>query len=142
MNFIEETILPVFLVWFSALILVMFRGDLDLHWKISLFLCFVVYLIVFSPEWSRALDRLEEHPGFEIRNWIRGVGKLTFYFLFLLWPVTLIRIYYSVSGELAKEAAAILTGATVGFWFLFWLYFQFQETCEEFLNQTLIEYFQ
>lgn len=142
MTFIDQIALPVFLFWFLGLVLVFFRKDLDLHWKISFLFLFVVYAIVFGNEWSSALDRLEENPVWEVRNWFYGIGKAIFYFLFLLWPITLIRLFYSSSKELARLTASLMVTVTVVFWILFWLYFRFQESIDVFLYRELIKYSQ
>ncbi|MCC5814647.1 MAG: hypothetical protein JJT78_07820 [Leptospira sp.] len=141
MTFIDQIVLPVFIIWFLGLVLVFFRKDIDLHWKISFLFLFIVYFVVFGREWSAALDRLEEQPSWEIRNWIYGIGKALFYFLFILWPITLIRLFYSSSKELARLTSSIIVSVTVVYWFLFWLYFRFQESVDGFFYGRFLEWF-
>lgn len=129
------------ITWFLGLVLVFFRRDLELHWKISFLFLFIVYAIVFGREWSAGLDRLEENPGWEIRNWIYGIGKSLFYFLFMLWPITLVRLFYSGSKELARLTSSILVSITVVYWLLFWLYYRFRESIDHFFNGRFVAWF-
>lgn len=142
MNLIDQIVFPLFILWFVALILVMFRKDLDLHWKISFVFCFAFYVVLFGKEWSSALERLEKNPIFEIREWIYGIPKVIFYMLFFLWPYTLLRIFYSSSEIYNKQIAYLLVTVTIVYWFLFWLYFQFKEPIDSFLENEFIIYFQ
>jgi uncharacterized membrane protein YfcA len=141
LTWIDQIVVPIFLIWFIGLILVFFRKNLDLHWKFSFLFIFVIYIIVFGKEWSQALDRLEANPGWEVRNWIYGLGKALFYFLFILWPISLVRMFYSTSRELVVLTSNILVTVTISYWFLFWLYFQFQSEIDQFFMTRFMELF-
>jgi uncharacterized membrane protein YfcA len=140
-TWIDQIVFPVFILWFVGIILVLFRKDLEILWKVSFLFLFVVYLILFGKEWSLALDRLESNPGWEIRNYIYGMGKAIFYFLFILWPITMIRLYYTGSKELAKHTASLLVTITIIYWMLFWLYFHFMYEVDEFFSGRFQEWF-
>lgn len=140
-TWIDQIVVPVFILWFVGIILVLFRKDLEILWKLSFLFLFVVYLILFGKEWSNALDRLEANPGWEIRSYIYGLGKAIFYFLFILWPITMIRLYYIGSKELAKHTASLLVTITILYWMLFWLYFQFMNEVDQFFDGRFQEWF-
>ncbi|WCL50520.1 hypothetical protein [Leptospira sp. GIMC2001] len=142
LGWLDLVVFPIFLTWFIGLILVLFRKDIEIQWKISFIFLFVVYMVVFGKEWANGLDRLEANPGWEIRSWIYSIGKLTFYFLFLIWPITMIRMFYSVSREWVSRTASLLITITVIFWFFFWLYYQFQLEVDKFFDTRFLEFFQ
>ncbi len=140
-SWIDQIVFPVFLIWFVGLILVLFRKDLEILWKVSFLFLFVVYLILFGKEWSASLDRLEENPGWEIRNYIYGSGKAIFYFLFILWPITMVRLFYTGSRELAKHTASLMSTVTILYWFGFWMYYQFMNEIDHFFSGRFQEWF-
>lgn len=140
-TWVDQITLPVFGLWFLGLVLSFFRKDLDLHWKFSFLFLTIVYLVVFGQEWSAGLDRLEANPGWEIRNWIYGLGKSLFYLLFVAWPIVLIRLFYSTSRELVRQTSAILVSVTVLYWIAFWFYYEFQEAVDQFFSTRFLDWF-
>lgn len=139
MTFIEQISIPIFVLWIIGLVLVAFRKDLDYLYKSIFLLVFAFYVIVFFPDLARSYYRIKENYPIEIRNWIYGLGKLYFYFLLVLWPVTLIRVFYSASGYLSHVAIKTLIGFTVFYWILFGFWLLWQQPIDNFLNNQFLQ---
>lgn len=140
MTFIEQIIAPIFILWFIGLILSFFRRDLEFLWKAFFLLIFLFYVIQFHEEIFAAYYRFKYNYAKEIVNWIYGIGKATYYFLFISWALTLIRIYYSASGFLSELMIRIQVIITLLYWVLFYIYTLFQLRIDNFLLNTLVNF--
>ncbi len=140
MTFIDQITLPIFILWIIGLILSFFRKDLDFLWKAFFLLIFMFYVIQFHEELFAAFYRFKYNYAKEIVNWIYGMGKATYYFLLISWPLSLIRIYYSATGYLSELTIRIQVIITVAYWFSFYLYTLFQIKIDNFLLNTLVHF--
>ena len=94
-------------------------NDLEFLWKAFFLLIFLFYVIQFHEEIFAAYYRFKYNYAKEVVNWIYGIGKATYYFLFISWAITLIRIYYSASGFLSELTIRIQVIITLLYWVLF-----------------------
>ena len=140
MTFIEQIISPLFILWIIGLILSFFRRDLEFLWKAFFLLIFLFYVIQFHEELFAGYYRFKYNYAKEIVNWIYGIGKASYYFILISWPITLTRIYYSASGILSDISIRIQVIVTVLYWFLFLIYSNFQVRIDNFLLNTLVHF--
>ena len=98
------------------------------------------YVIQFHEEIFAGYYRFKYNYAKEIVNWIYGIGKASYYFILLSWPINLIRIYYSASGFLSEITIRIQVIVTVSYWFLFYIYAVFQPSIDNFLLNTLVHF--
>ncbi|MCU0823053.1 MAG: hypothetical protein MUF77_00235 [Leptospira sp.] len=137
MNLLEALALPVLFLWFVGLLLTLFRKDLEPHWKFFFFLVFCFYMVQFFPEFWLGVSRFQLNPKAEFRLWISFLGPATYVFLFFLWPLVLIRIYYSASNQLSKTLIPVLAYGTVVYWALFFLWSFYSKEINDWLNSIL-----
>ncbi len=140
MTFIEQITLPIFILWVIGLILSFFRKDLDFLWKAFFLLIFMFYVIQFHEELFASFYRFKYNYAKEIVSWIYGLGKATYYFLLISWPLSLIRIYYSATDYLSELTIRIQVIITVAYWFSFYIYTLFQARIDNFLLNTLVHF--
>ncbi|MEM7181541.1 MAG: hypothetical protein AAF518_11555 [Spirochaetota bacterium] len=138
-SFLEQIALPMFVFWGIGLVLSFFRSSIELIWKAFFLLIYFFYFSLFYGEISQGYQRLVNNYPYEIVNYIYGLGKTYFYTLLLLWPLVLIRIYYSASEILSYAIIKALVLATLVYWagFAIWLVFYKQITY--FLETRLVE---
>lgn len=141
MGLIDQIALPLFVIWFLGLILVSFRGDIEFLWKITFIFIFVFYLFQFWPEINKSYIRLTEYYPGEIINWIYGIGKAAYFFLIIVWPVSLIRMFYSAANNLSKTIIITLISATMIFWIIFLIRMEYAEQIDLFIQTKLIQFF-
>jgi len=137
MTLIAQIAFPILFLWFVGLLLSFFRKDLEPHWKFFFFLLFCFYLIQFFPYFLQGIERWKGDPKTEIIVWLTGMAQAIYVFLFLLWPIVLIRIFYSASGNLSKTLIPVLSYFTILFWVLFFLWSIFPKEWNEILQSFM-----
>lgn len=138
MNLLDILAFPTLFIWFVGLLLTFFRRDLEPHWKFFFFLVFCFYLVQFFPEFRSGIDRWKANPKEEVLTWIFAMGNATYVFLFFLWPLVLVRIYYSASNQLSQTLIPILAYGTVVYWVLFFLWSYYSKEWNQLL-ETIIK---
>ncbi|MDF3818280.1 hypothetical protein P3G55_00125 [Leptospira sp. 96542] len=139
MNLIETLALPVLFIWFVGLLLSLFRKDLEPHWKFFFFLVFCFYMVQFFPEFWEGVGRFKLNPKQELLGWISALANTTYVFLFFLWPLVLIRIYYSASNNLSKSLIPAMAYGTVIYWALFFLWTYYSKEFNDWLHQIILK---
>ncbi|MBE7411628.1 MAG: hypothetical protein L6Q54_03400 [Leptospiraceae bacterium] len=140
MELIEKIVFPLFLIWAIGIFLLSFRKEIDYYYKITFLFIFVFYGFQFYPDLVKAYDRLEKNYTIEIVSWLYGFGKVTFYFLLILWPVSLVRIFYSASETLSRTLIHILISVTLLYWIGFFLYIKFETEVDLFFYGTFVRW--
>lgn len=140
MDFMDQFIFPLFLIWMVGIFLLSFRREIDYYYKITFLFIFVFYGFQFYPDIVKAYERFVNNYPAEIVNWLYGFGKITFYFLLILWPVSLIRIFYSASDNLSRTLMNIMISVTLMYWIGFFLCVKFEVEIDTFLHGTFIRW--
>lgn len=136
----DQIIFPIFLIWFVGLTLVLIRNDIEIIWKIATFFVFIFYFFQFFPELKESYGRLSKSYPAEILSWFYGVPRAVYFFLLFLWPIAVIRMYYTASPTLANLTAKMLVGATLIYWILFLAYHQFSAQIDTFLSTKFLDW--
>ncbi|TGK05201.1 hypothetical protein EHQ53_16280 [Leptospira langatensis] len=139
-SLLQQIVFPIFLLWFVGLTLVLIRNDIEIIWKIATFFVFVFYFFQFFPELKEAYERLSKSYPAEILSWIYGLPRAFYFFLLFIWPITVIRMYYTASSTVANMAARTLVAATMVYWIFFLVYHQFSAPIDEFMKTKFIDY--
>ncbi|EPG66529.1 hypothetical protein [Leptospira wolffii] len=139
-SFLDQIVFPIFLLWFVGLTLVLIRNDIEIIWKIATFFVFVFYFFQFFPELKESYGRLSKSYPTEILNWFYGVPRAVYFFLLFVWPIAVIRMYYTASPTLANLSAKMLVGATLVYWILFLAYHQFTAPIDDFLRVKFVDW--
>ncbi|TGK19848.1 hypothetical protein [Leptospira stimsonii] len=137
---LEQIVFPIFLFWFCGLTLVLFRSDFEFVWKIIFVFIFIFYFFQYFPELKTSYERLTASYPVEILSWIYGMGRGIYFFLLFLWPVALIRIFYSASPQVSKSLAKALVSVTLIYWGGFILYNNFSPEVDAFLKGTFLKF--
>ncbi|AAN48000.1 hypothetical protein ACO2J1_05130 [Leptospira interrogans] len=137
---LEQIVFPIFLFWFCGLTLVLFRSDFEFVWKIVFVFVFIFYFFQYFPELKTSYERLTQSYPVEIVSWVYGIGKGFYFFLLFLWPVALLRIFYSASPQIGRSLAKTLVSATLFYWCGFLLYNHFSNEVDNFFNTTFLKF--
>ena len=138
LTFIDQIILPLFIIWGIALVLSLFREDTEFLWKIIFLFIYVFYFFQFLPEITISMNRLIKSYPYEIVNWLSGFGKMFYFFLLVIWPVMLLRFFYSASGHISKASIAALISATLLYWIAFFIWSVYHDQIQLFLHNYFI----
>ena len=138
-SFLQQIALPMFIFWGLALVLSFFRSSIELIWKAFFLLIYLFYFILFYAEIANGYQRLVNNYPYEIVNYVYGLGKTYFYTLLLLWPLVLIRIYYSASEALSHAIIKTMILATILYWLGFSMWLLFYKQITYFLETRLVE---
>ncbi|PJZ49785.1 hypothetical protein [Leptospira saintgironsiae] len=139
-SLLQQIVFPIFLIWFVGLTFVLIRNDIEIIWKIATFFIFVFYFFQFFPELKEAYERLSKSYPSEILSWLYGIPRAIYFFLLFLWPIAVVRMYYSASPVLANMTARTLVAATLAYWIFFLIYHQFTGQIDEFFKTKFIEW--
>jgi len=134
MSLLDQIVFPVFFSWMIGLFLVSFRKDVDFLWKVTFLFIFVFYFFQFYPDFIKSYERLAKNYPAEIIQWIYGLGKASYYFLLIVWPVSLIRMFYSGSESLSRTLIVVLISSTMIFWIGFFFWSKYETEIDSFLN--------
>lgn len=140
MNFIDQITLPLFIVWAAGLLLAFFRKDLDFLWKAFFLVIFAFYIVHFYPELVNSFFRFKANYAKELVQWIYGIGKGTYYFLFIVWPLVLMRFYYTASQNFSEMVIKSLVIVTLCFWTGYFVYSFFEASIDNFLLNRLVNF--
>ncbi|BDA78104.1 hypothetical protein LPTSP3_g10340 [Leptospira kobayashii] len=138
MSLLDQLAFPILFIWFIGLLLSLFRKDLETHWKFFFFLVFCFYMVQFFPEFWAGVARWKESPKRELLSWLGSMGQAIYVFLFLLWPLVLIRIYYSASNNLSKTLIPVLSYGTVVYWALFFMWTYYTKEWYKFIEDYIM----
>lgn len=139
-SFLGQVALPLFIIWAIALILSFFRREIEFIWKAFFTLIFFFYVILFYQEIMASYVRLVHDYPYEIRNYIYGIGKAYFFALIILWPLVLLRIYYSASDYLSERIIKTMVMATMFYWAGFSIWLIFHKNISYFLENRFVEW--
>ncbi len=139
MPIIDQIAFPILFFWFLGLMLSFFRKDLEPHWKFFFFLVFCFYLVQFFPEFIAGINRWKLDPKKEILLWLEGISKALYVFLFLLWPLVLIRIFYTSANNLSKTVIPLLAYTTIAYWALFLVWSLYSKEWSDFFQNLVPE---
>ncbi|MCE9501726.1 MAG: hypothetical protein K8R21_14685 [Leptospira sp.] len=133
LTLIDQITFPLFILWIIGLFLVTFRRDIDFLWKVTFLFIFVFYFFQFYPDFMKGYERLMKNYPAEVVQWIFGIGKASYYFLLIVWPVSLIRMFYSGSESLSRTLIIVLITSTMIFWIIFFFWSKYEAEIDAFL---------
>ncbi len=140
MELIDQIVFPLFLIWMIGIFLVSFKKEIEYYYKITFLFIFVFYFFQFYPDFVRAYERFSKNYPKEIVTWIYGFGKITFYFLLILLPLSLIRIFYSASEVLSRSLINLIISATLTYWIGFFIWAKYEIEIDMFFNTTFLRW--
>jgi hypothetical protein len=140
MNFLDQLILPLLIIWFLAIFFIFFKKELELTYKLFFLVVFLLYSFHFQDEIIHSYIRLKTSTPREIISWFYGLGKATYFFLILAWPLALIRLYYSAAYTFSELSLLTLSVVTILYWIFFLLYSYFSTSIDHFLLNILVHF--
>ena len=140
MNLIESIIFPLFVFWIIGLIYSFFREELEIHLKFFSILIFFFYVFLFQDELILGFARLKKSYAKEIVSWVYGFSKISYFYLLLAWPLTLIRIFFSAAHTVSKLNLFILISFTVFYFLASLIYSNLQAPIDHFLQNFLVQF--
>lgn len=124
---LQALLLPLFLLWFAALGLLCFRGEIAWIWKGAGLFIFLFYTLFFGEELLKSWDRYTMQFLMEFPRFLTNFMKLLPFLLLLFWPVFLLIAYNSNSIRRSERIIRNMVLLTLFYW-LFWIstnYFYF-----------------
>ncbi len=140
MNFMESIIFPLFLFWVIGLGYSFFRVELEIYIKLFSILIFFFFVYLFHDELILGFARLKKSYSKEIVSWIYGFSKVSYFYLILAWPLTLIRIFFSAAHSVSRLNLLILIYFTIFYFSSSIIYSNFQLKIDHFLQNFLVQF--
>ncbi len=116
---LESILLPMFVLWLLGLLFTVFRGGMEMIWKIPAVLISVFYVIWFRNELGTSLHHYQENFALSFVAFLTGLGHAGGLILFLLWPVVLLYSGYAASSSAARGFLRFMVIVTLLYW-IFW----------------------
>ena len=112
--------MPLWGLWILALILISFRRDISLLWKISILLIFVFYTIFFWEDIIRGWNNYKNGFFTELLHFLFRFLELVPLLLLLNWPVVLLIAYNNSNSRNTERILCYMVLITLFYW-LFWI---------------------
>jgi hypothetical protein len=128
-------------LWGIALLFLFFRPKIDFFWKFIALLLFSFYLFIFYDEVKAGYQSFIGHWDVELVIFLKEFLKIIFITLFLLWPVTLVIIFYRADDMGAEQLLKFMCVLTLLVWMIFILIIMFNKGYDVFFYEKLREIF-
>lgn len=133
---IKSTFL-VFCFWALSIVLLWFRPRIEIFWKIIATLIFAFYLWFFFDELSGGFDKFRVEWYTAVLAFFKEVLSIVFVTMFIIWPISLILVFYKANDMGAERLLKFLCLLTMALWIIFIIYYFFSEGIDTFLNEEL-----
>lgn len=133
---------PILLfLWGAAIALLLFRPYLNALWKIIPLLLFIFYIWFFHKEFMSTYAALKSGFAVVFVAFLKDLLVMSFYILFLLWPVGLVFAFYSADELTAEFIVKFLVATTLAVWLAMTVYILFSNKIDGELMKKLFSLF-
>lgn len=119
---LNSVVLPLFIIWLIALILMLFRRGIGVTWKIASIFTFIFYILFLNQTLLESYDYYRNHFNQAIVqsaiHFFKGSGTV----LLLLWPVALFYAFRTAADKNAKNVLTWFVLLSVFYWLFFLLF--------------------
>ena len=124
-------------IWGLSIAFLWFRPRIEIFWKIIATLIFTFYIYFFMEQITRGFNLIQTDWYTVIISFIKDLIKLIFLNLFLLWPVTLIVIFYKSNDMGSERLLKFMCILTIVIWIILLVYVYHTKGINEFLFDKL-----
>jgi len=123
--------------WGLAILLLWFRPRVEIFWKIMATFILLFYLWFFWDEVYKGFISFKAEWYLAVIEFFRESLFIIFGTLFIIWPISLIIIFYMANDIAAEKMLKFLCILTLFLWIIFIIYFFFHEGIAKFFYETL-----
>mgnify|MGYP001768794765 CR=1 FL=1 len=132
-----KSIFLFFSFWGITVLLLWFRPRIEIFWKAVATLILAFYVWFFFPELKAGFYTFKGAWYVSSLDFLREILTIIFAGLFIIWPATLIRIFYKADDIGAEKLLKFLCLLTLVLWVLFIIYFFFSSGIDSFFYENL-----
>jgi len=126
-------------IWGIAVLLLWIRPRVELFWKLVATCIFIFYIWFFFNEFSSSFNSFKADWYIGIIEFFKEILIVIFAGMFIIWPVTLIIIFYKANDIGSEKLLRFICVLTIVLWVAFIIYFFFSVRVENFFYETLKE---
>jgi len=126
-------------IWGIAVLLLWIRPKIELFWKLVATIIFAFYIWFFFNEIASSFSSFKADWYISIIEFFKEILIVIFAGMFIIWPVTLIIIFYKANDIGSEKLLRFICLLTIGLWIAFIIYFFFSSGVENFFYGTLKE---
>ena len=126
-------------IWGIAVLLLWIRPKIELFWKLVATIIFAFYIWFFFNEITLSFSSFKADWYISIIEFFKEILIVIFAGMFIIWPVTLIIIFYKANDIGSEKLLRFICLLTIGLWIAFIIYFFFSSGVENFFYGTLKE---
>ncbi|MBN2401117.1 MAG: hypothetical protein JXN64_01835 [Spirochaetes bacterium] len=130
-------------LWSIGVILLWFRRNIEIFWKIVATLILSFYIWFFFEEISKGYTSfINAQEWYKVTiSFLTELTAIIFTNLFFLWPLALLVIFYKADHIGALRLLKFMCILTLLLWILFVAYVYYDKGLNEFLNKNLKQMF-
>lgn len=130
-------------LWGITVILLWFRRNIEIFWKIVATLILGFYIWFFFEEISTGyISFFKTTEWYNVTlNFLTELTAVTFTNLFFLWPLSLIIIFYKADDMGAEKLLKFMCILTLILWIIYVIYVFYNKGINEFFNKNLRQMF-
>ena len=132
-----KSVFLFFTIWGITTLMLWFRPRIEIFWKIIATLIFIFYIWFFFGEVSTGFSAFKAGWYISIIEFFKEILIIAFAGLFIIWPVSLIVIFYKANDIGAEKLLRFLCLLTILLWIIFIVYFLFSSGVEKFFYESL-----
>jgi hypothetical protein len=119
------------------MLLLWFRPKIDFFWKLIATIIFVFYIWFFFSELKTGFTSFKSDWYISILDFIKDFITIIFASMFIIWPVSIVIIFYKANDMGAEKLLKFLCILTLLLWIIFIIYFFFNEGIYTFFYESL-----
>lgn len=132
-----KSIFLFFSFWGITVLLLWFRPRIEIFWKLVATVIFAFYIWFFFNELKSGFFSFKTGWYIAFVEFFKEILIIIFAGLFLIWPISLIVIFYKANDMGAERVLKFLCILTLSLWILFIIYFFFSEGIIRFFYDSL-----
>jgi hypothetical protein len=132
-----KSVFIFFCFWGLAMLLLWFRPKIDFFWKLIATIIFVFYIWFFFSELKTGFTAFKNDWYISILDFIKDFITIIFASMFIIWPVSIVIIFYKANDMGAEKLLKFLCILTLLLWIIFIIYFFFNEGIYTFFYESL-----
>ncbi len=126
-------------LWGIGIMLLWFRRNIEMFWKIVATLILGFYIWFFFEEISRGYAAFMAAEGWQkvTINFLKELTAIIYSTLFFLWPLSLIIIFYKSSEAGAQRLLKFMCIVTLTIWIIYVIYAYYDKGLNDFIEKNL-----
>lgn len=132
-----KSVFIFFCFWGLAMLLLWFRPKIEIFWKLIATIIFAFYIWFFYSELKNGFDAFKADWYVSILDFIKDFITIIFASMFIIWPVSIVIIFYKANDIGAEKLLKFLCILTLLLWIIFIVYFFFNEGIYTFFYESL-----